>query len=211
MIKKKYTAYKICYSLTIIFCLMLTAPNTAIAQWSDWVAPEEANAKESIYEPGDADAIDKGKALYATICFLCHGDQGKGDGLQAPALAKSPADFNSEQVQQQTDGELFWKITNGNDVMLSFAYFTEDERWQLISYIRAMPGLSGEEEIADETIETVAVEKTTTQNDLAFMQTLFNQNPALSLVYLLIIITLRVVVVSLNYALILAKTLKKPH
>jgi len=210
VIKKIVPASKAGYLLSIIFSLGLLAQNAAFAQWSDWVAPEEAKAKESIYEPDDADAIDKGIALYATICFLCHGDQGKGDGLQAPALSKKPADLNSEEVQKQTDGELFWKITNGNEVMLPFAYFTEEERWQLISYIRAMPGLFGEEEIkdTDEPIEAVTAEEKTTQNDVAFIQSLFNQKPALHLAFMLTLLTLVVVIVALYYTLILAKTLK---
>lgn len=212
-IKKKVPATKAGYFLSIIFSLVLVAQNTAFAQWSDWVAPEEAKAKESIYEPGDADAIDKGIALYATICFLCHGDQGKGDGLQAPALSKKPADLNSEKVQQQTDGELFWKITNGNEVMLPFAYFTEEERWQLISYIRAMPKLFKEEEIEDtedtgESIEPVSTEEKTTQNNVTFIQSFFKQNPALNLVSFVTFITLILVFVALYYTISLANTLK---
>lgn len=209
MIKKKVPASKVGYLLLIILSLVLLTQNTAIAQWSDWVAPEEAKGKESIYGPGDVDAIEKGKALFATICFLCHGDQGKGDGLQAPALSKQPADLNSEIVQQQTDGELFWKITNGNEVMLPFASFTEEERWQLISYIRAMPGLFGEEvEDTDEPIEAVSAEENTTQNDVAFIQSLVNQNPTLNLVFFVTLITLILVIVALLYTISLANTLK---
>ena len=210
VIKKIVSDSKAGYLLSIIFSLVLVAQNTAFAQWSDWVAPEEAKAKESIYEPGDADAIDKGIALYATICFLCHGDQGKGDGLQAPALSKQPANLSSETVQKQTDGELFWKITNGNEVMLPFASFTEEERWQLISYIRAMPELfgEGESEDTDKQIEEVTAEENPTENDVAFLQSLVNQNPALNLVFFVTVITLILVIVALLYTISLANILK---
>jgi len=210
VIKKKVPTSKAGYLLSIIFSLGLVIQNTAIAQWSDWVAPEETKANESIYEPGDVDAIEKGKALFATICFLCHGDQGKGDGLQAPALSKQPADLNSEIVQKQTDGELFWKITNGNEVMLPFASFSEEERWQLISYIRAMPELfgEGESEDTDKPIEVVAAEENPTENDVAFLQSLVNQNPALNLVFFVTVITLILVIVALLYTINLANILK---
>ena len=209
-IKKKNPASKVGYLLSIIFSLGLVIQNTAFAQWSDWVAPEETKANQSIYEPGDVDAIEKGKALFATICFLCHGDQGKGDGLQAPALSKQPADLNSEIVQKQTDGELFWKITNGNEVMLPFASFSEEERWQLISYIRAMPGLfgEGESEDTDKPIEEVDAEENPTENDVAFLQSLVNQNPALNLVFFVTVITLILVIVALLYTINLANILK---
>ena len=210
VIKKKVLASKTDYLLSIIFSLGLVIQNTAFAQWSDWVAPEETKANQSIYEPGDVDAIEKGKALFATICFLCHGDQGKGDGLQAPALSKQPADLNSEIVQKQTDGELFWKITNGNEVMLPFASFTEEERWQLISYIRAMPELfgEGESEDADKPIEAVAAEENPPENDVAFIQSLVNQNPALNLVFFVTLITLILVIVALLYTINLANILQ---
>ncbi len=209
-IKKKNPASKVGYLLSIIFSLGLVIQNTAFAQWSDWVAPEETKANQSIYKPGDVDAIEKGKALFATICFLCHGDQGKGDGLQAPALSKQPANLSSEIVQKQTDGELFWKITNGNEVMLPFASFSEEERWQLISYIRAMPELfgEGESEDTDKQIEEVAAEENPTENDVAFLQSLVNQNPALNLVFFVTVITLILVIVALLYTINLANILK---
>ena len=47
IIKKKFADYKVCYSL-IVLSWMLISNNTAIAQWSEWVAPEETKANKSI-------------------------------------------------------------------------------------------------------------------------------------------------------------------
>lgn len=108
------------------------------AQWSDWIAPDSANNLVNIYQHDDQQAIEAGKAIYQTICFVCHGDAGKGDGVQAPSLTKVPADLTSQKVQQQSDGVLFWKITTGNDPMLAFEYYTVEERWQVITFLRSM-------------------------------------------------------------------------
>jgi len=58
VIKKKVPASRAGYLLSIIFSLVLVIQNTAFAQWSDWIAPEETKANQSIYEPGDVDAIE---------------------------------------------------------------------------------------------------------------------------------------------------------
>jgi len=51
---------------------------------------------------------------------------------------KHSADFHLPVVQQQSDGTLFWKITNGNAGrgMPSFSKLPELQRWQLVLYIR---------------------------------------------------------------------------
>jgi hypothetical protein len=53
---------------------------------------------------------------------------------------KHSADLQLAIVQQQSDGTLFWKITNGNarHGMPSFSKLPELERWQLVLYIRTL-------------------------------------------------------------------------
>lgn len=44
--------------------------------------------------PAPADAApDQGKADFDRLCAPCHGTDGRGDGPQAPQLAKKPADL----------------------------------------------------------------------------------------------------------------------
>jgi len=53
-------------------------------------------------------------------------------------LNPTPPDLASEIVQKQTDGELFFKITNGKAVMPAFKnVFASKVRWQIISYLRS--------------------------------------------------------------------------
>ncbi len=44
------------------------------------------------------------------------------------------------KVQEQSDGALFWKITNGNPDrgMPSFSQLPELQRWQLVLYLRKL-------------------------------------------------------------------------
>ena len=46
--------------------------------------------------PAAADeALDQGKADFDKLCAPCHGVDGRGDGPQAPHLAKKPADLTA--------------------------------------------------------------------------------------------------------------------
>jgi hypothetical protein len=55
-------------------------------------------------------------------------------------VKKHAADLHLPVVQQQTDGVLFWKITNGNPDrgMPSFSRLPDLQRWQLILHLRTL-------------------------------------------------------------------------
>jgi len=108
---------------------------------STWVAPDSANSVENPIAEND-EALISGKTAFEAICFVCHGNQGKGDGLNAPNLERPPADLTAATVQAQSDGALFWKISEGNPPMLSFRNsLSEERRWQLVHYIRELARL----------------------------------------------------------------------
>ncbi|MCF6171325.1 MAG: cytochrome c [Bacteroidales bacterium] len=103
---------------------------------SEWKAPLEADQISNPFQGDDA-AVKAGKKLYKQQCAVCHGDTGKGDGVAGLALTPKPASFKSERVQNESDGALYWKITNGRTPMASYKdLLTEEQRWQLVNYIR---------------------------------------------------------------------------
>jgi mono/diheme cytochrome c family protein len=102
-----------------------------------WVAPDAEKAKKSPLPPS-AKAVADGKKSAQVNCVSCHGASGKGDGAAAAALNPKPADWTSDRVQKETDGELFWKISNGRGAMPPWKHLPENERWALIQYIRSL-------------------------------------------------------------------------
>lgn len=103
-----------------------------------WLAPEEADNYKNPYVE-DTKATDKGRKIYMKLCWSCHGKTGKGDGPAGAALVPAPASYTDSEVQAQTDGALFWKITTGRGAMVSYENtLTEDQRWMLVNYIRAL-------------------------------------------------------------------------
>ena len=103
-----------------------------------WRAPDSAKEINNPYT-GNKIAAQKGQALYSKLCWTCHGKNGKGDGPAAANLKPKPEDFSSADLQKQTDGELFWKLSNGKGMMVPYKHsLSEEKRWQLINYIRTL-------------------------------------------------------------------------
>jgi len=102
-----------------------------------WVAPTAEKSKKNPL-PDDKKVIEQGQKLAQINCVSCHGAKGKGDGLAAAALSPKPADWTSKAVQDESDGELFWKISNGRGPMPPWKHLSENDRWALVRYIRSL-------------------------------------------------------------------------
>lgn len=101
-----------------------------------WEAPAES---VSLVNPvkNAPDAIAMGRELYNQRCADCHGKEGKGNGWLSKGVFKPPTNIASRVVQANSDGELYWKITNGKSPMpANRIRFTDEQRWQIVSYIR---------------------------------------------------------------------------
>ena len=100
--------------------------------------PKEAdNVKNPL--AGSSSVPADTKTLYVANCGPCHGDKGRGDGPAAPGLNPKPADHTSPAIQSETDGSLFWKLSEGRNPMPGYKkIFSEQQRWELIAYIRSL-------------------------------------------------------------------------
>jgi mono/diheme cytochrome c family protein len=107
---------------------------------SDWKAPPTAVNRPNPVA-GNANATALGQKLYTANCMTCHGPSGKGDGPGGAALEKKPADLGARIRSGETDGELFWKISEGRSPMVSWrGSLSEAQRWELVNYIKTFAG-----------------------------------------------------------------------
>jgi len=120
----------------LLFCSVSTsvAQNYAYKPDPHWRAPDSAVSKPNPLA-SRPEAMAGGKKLFLRNCVECHGQEGTG------ILKKHAADLQLPAVQAQTDGILFWKITNGNPDrgMPSFSKLPELQRWQIILFLRTLP------------------------------------------------------------------------
>jgi glucose/arabinose dehydrogenase len=94
-------------------------------------APAAAQAEKDPFD-GQASAVSAGKTSYASHCASCHGVSGEGTG-NVPPLAHGA-------LQGVPDGSVFWYITKGDlaNGMPSWASLAKAERWQLVTYVKAL-------------------------------------------------------------------------
>ncbi len=124
-------------ALGLSFAFAIT---TVFAQSSDWKAPPTVVNRPNPV-PANATTIAAGQKLYVSNCMICHGAAGKGDGPGGAALEKRPTDLGARVRAGATDGELFWKISEGRSPMLSWkGSLTETQRWELVDYIKTLGG-----------------------------------------------------------------------
>lgn len=103
-----------------------------------WAAPESAVKMKNPVKADDA-SIKEGKDLYAQHCKSCHGAKGLGDGTKAEKIDISCGDFSSEETVKATDGELYWKTTEGRKPMPSFKEkLSDNERWAVVNFMRTL-------------------------------------------------------------------------
>ena len=119
----------------LLFCGL-----TALAQTNQssdrWDVPKRAAARKNPVAVNET-SIALGKGVYERQCLACHGAKGKGDGPAAVHLEKSPGNLADPRLWRESDGALYWKITEGHTPMPRFELITSDEeRWPLVNYLR---------------------------------------------------------------------------
>lgn len=123
---------------TIAGPIILLFAFTSMPQNEEWIAPATAGTMKNPVASNEQ-SIAAGKVIYTKSCYDCHGKKGKGDGPKSGDLDKSPKDFTKEIFQKQTDGSIFWKITEGRKPMPTFKKdLSEEQRWQVINYVRTL-------------------------------------------------------------------------
>jgi len=121
--------YKI-YFFTIV--LLFAATGNVFSQTSTVPPEAKGNTAPFLFTP---ETVKSGETIYNLNCKSCHGDPGKGNHAALTPIPKDPA---SAEYQKNTDGEIFYILSNGRGLMPNFVNtLNEEQRWQVISYVRS--------------------------------------------------------------------------
>ena len=111
----------------------------AVAHNTGWIVPPEA---KKLKNPVAATAqnLDSSHAIWMDKCANCHGEKGGGDGPEAYMYNPEPAALNSAHMMgEMTDGEIYWKMTEGRKPMPSFKkQLSDEQRWAMVNYLRTL-------------------------------------------------------------------------
>lgn len=90
--------------------------------------------------PRSAESIARGRQIFAQDCAVCHGPEGRGDGVAAAALPQRPEDLSKLAPPPVfPDGVVAYRIRNGVNMMPAFkSALGENEIWDLLNFIRSL-------------------------------------------------------------------------
>jgi mono/diheme cytochrome c family protein len=126
-----------------ILAIAAIAISYAVYLNRSWNIPEEAKRRPNPISASPA-ALSAARSVYNDKCANCHGDSGKGDGPDAASYYPRPSNLaDAPRMNQLTDGEIFYQITEGHKPMPSFKKkLTEEQRWELVLFVRTLANAS---------------------------------------------------------------------
>ena len=142
--KKLMKTSRIVFSMLAVLALLTFAYPGDGAAGADsisgkWLSPAGSTAKKNPIAPTQ-DSIAAGQKIYSKTCVMCHGKSGDADGPAVIELNIHPARLSDPQLEAESDGSLFWKITTGKKPMPAYGKrLSETDRWNLVNYIRTLP------------------------------------------------------------------------
>lgn len=100
----------------------------------------QTNPTETLANPllPTKEVLKLGQKKFLTFCSPCHGNYADGDSRLRGQFPNPPT-LHSTRAREFSDGMIYHIITNGQNVMPSYAsQVTREERWAIVNYIRAL-------------------------------------------------------------------------
>jgi len=92
----------------------------------------------------DHEVVARGQERFNINCAVCHGPVGLGNGITSQFGLVGIANFHDSRIRKMPDGQIFNTITWGKNTMGAYgSNITVEDRWAIISYIRALERADG--------------------------------------------------------------------
>lgn len=127
------------FGVLTVFMLAYSSRSAQADSLSEkWLSPAPSAAKKNPIAPTQ-ESIGAGQKIYAKTCTMCHGKTGDADGPAVIELNIHPAKLSDPNLEKESDGSLFWKITTGKKPMPAYGKrLSETDRWNLVNYVRTL-------------------------------------------------------------------------
>jgi mono/diheme cytochrome c family protein len=88
--------------------------------------------------PVTAQLMARGKQRYEIFCLPCHGPTADGNGITRSFGMGVVANLHDPRIVQMSDGEMFYVITHGRNLMGPYqSQIVPEDRWAIVAYVRA--------------------------------------------------------------------------
>ncbi len=106
--------------------------------YDEWRVLNTTTADGLVNPLGLADGLARGDTLYQTFCSMCHGAEGRGDGLVGRKMG-APS-LMTPRAAAFSDGYIYSIIRYGRGIMGQYGdkIYHTDDRWRVVSYVRRL-------------------------------------------------------------------------
>jgi mono/diheme cytochrome c family protein len=87
-------------------------------------------------------SLVNGRKYFQINCAVCHGDKAMGDG-PATQFGMPGINLTTDVTRARSDGYIFGMIRNGRGLMPPYNRIEEQERWDVVNYLRGLQGMLG--------------------------------------------------------------------
>lgn len=85
------------------------------------------------------DLLLRGQERYGIYCAVCHGYDGRGDGVAVQRGFPQPTSFHEQRLLDASVGYVFGAATNGFGRMYGYASrIPAEDRWAISAYVKAL-------------------------------------------------------------------------
>lgn len=98
--------------------------------------------------PASSENLKTGMAHYKENCLACHGAPGVPESEFGKGLNPTAPELTVPWVQEMSDGELYWVVSNGIRMSGMPAFSSThkpDEIWKVVAFVRHLPTLTDAE------------------------------------------------------------------
>ena len=101
--------------------------------------PGTTNFVDNIPLPVTEAMMARGRDRYAINCTPCHGPLADGNGITKKFGMGVVANLHDPRIVAMPDGELFYVITHGRNLMGAYGPQVDvPDRWAIVAYLRAL-------------------------------------------------------------------------
>jgi len=86
-----------------------------------------------------SEIMKRGQQRFTINCSPCHGQLADGNGITKKYGMAVVANLHDKRIVEMPDGELFYVITHGRNLMQGYAAQVDvPDRWAIVAYLRAL-------------------------------------------------------------------------